>query len=172
MKIIKIILDSVSYVFYFLLILVAFFTITSNSSLLGNYQSFLIRSGSMEPTIMTGDVILIKTMKTYGEKDVITFKEQNDRIVTHRILKEIEKSGEITFITKGDANRSIDNDDVVPTQILGKVVFIVPKLGFLATFVHTPLGLMLTIIIPALLIIIDRILKITSSTSTTNRLYR
>lgn len=163
MKTIKIILNGVSYLFYFLLILVGFFTITSNSSLFGTYQSLLIRSGSMEPSIMTGDVILIKTMEEYIEKDVITFKEQEERIVTHRIVKETNEAGKKAFITKGDANRSIDNDVVEPAQVLGKVVFIVPKLGFLATFVRTPIGIAVMIMIPGFLIVIDRIIKIKST---------
>ena len=163
MKAIKIILNGVSYLFYFLLILVGFFTITSNTTIFGRYKSLLVRSGSMEPTIMTGDVILIKAMEEYIEKDVVTFKEQGERIVTHRILKETEKEGSVEFITKGDANRSIDNDIVKPENIMGKVIFVVPKLGFLATFVRTPLGLMMIIIIPAILIVLDRVIKLKST---------
>jgi signal peptidase len=125
----------------------------------------------MEPTIMTGDVILIKAMETYDEKDVVTFKEQGERIVTHRILKETEKAGNVEFITKGDANRSIDNDVVKPENIMGKVMFIVPKLGFLATFVRTPIGIALMIIIPGFLIVMDRVIKIKSAKPSNKNLY-
>ena len=163
MMLIKLLLNLSAYIFYALIILTAFITITSYMTMSGGLRSLLIRSGSIEQTIMTGDVILIKVMETYGEKDVVTFKEQGERIVTHRILKETEKEGSVEFITKGDANRSIDNDIVKPENIMGKVIFVVPKLGFLATFVRTPLGLMMIIIIPAILIVLDRVIKLKST---------
>ena len=171
MMLIKLLLNLSAYIFYALIILTAFLTITSYMTMSGGLRSLLIRSGSMEPTIMTGDVILIKVMETYGEKDVVTFKEQGERIVTHRILKETEKEGSVEFITKGDANRSIDNDIVKPENIIGKVMFIVPKLGLLATCVRTPLGLMIIIIIPAILIVMDRVMKIKSAKSSYKNSY-
>ena len=61
MKIIHIILNFFSYIFFFFAVIAVLVTISSNTQLLGQYQSFLVRSGSMEPTIMTGDVIVIKT---------------------------------------------------------------------------------------------------------------
>ena len=119
----------------------------------------------MENTIMTGDIILIKSMQQYNKYDVITFKEGGDRIVTHRIIQVNEgEAAKSDFITKGDANRSIDNDTVRQEQILGKVMFVVPKVGFLVAFAKSPFGLIILILIPSALLIIDRLIKMSQTT--------
>jgi len=165
MKIIRAIVNSASYIFFIILAIAAFFSITANSSLLGNYKSYVIQSGSMENTIMTGDIILIKSMQQYNKYDVITFKEGGDRIVTHRIIQVNEgEAAKSDFITKGDANRSIDNDTVRQEQILGKVMFVVPKVGFLVAFAKSPFGLIILILIPSALLIIDRLIKMSQTT--------
>ena len=160
MKIIHIILNFFSYIFFFFAVIAVLVTISSNTQLLGQYQSFLVRSGSMEPTIMTGDVIVIKTFPQYQKNDVITYKEGGERIVTHRIIEETKENGQTAFITKGDANRSIDNDTVAPNQIIGKVMLMIPKMGFLVSFSQTPMGFATLIIIPSVLLIIDQLVKV------------
>ncbi|KKQ36980.1 MAG: Peptidase S26B, signal peptidase [Candidatus Roizmanbacteria bacterium GW2011_GWA2_37_7] len=105
MKIIHIFLNVVSYLFFLLLLIVGFLTLSSNTSLLGSYESLLVRSGSMEPTIMTGDVIFAKQLNQYNKNDVVAFKDEGDRVITHRIVKIDESDGQLTFITKGDANQ-------------------------------------------------------------------
>jgi len=159
MKIIQAILNSISYIFFILLAIVAFFSVSANTGLLGNYKSLVVQSGSMENTIMTGDIILIKAIQQYNKNDVVTFKEADERIVTHRIIKVQDDSDNTVFITKGDANRSIDNDTVKSDQVLGKVMFVVPKIGFLVAFAKSPFGLVILILIPATLLIIDRVIK-------------
>jgi len=113
----------------------------------------------MEPTIMTGDVILAKKIVQYNKNDVITFKDEGDRIVTHRIVALDESDNDLTFITKGDANRSVDNGTVKPEKVIGKVTFVIPKIGFLMSFVKTLPGLSIMILVPAALLIIDQIIK-------------
>jgi len=160
MKNIQATLNSISYIFFILLAIVAFFSVSANTSLLGNYKSLVVQSGSMENTIMTGDIILIKALSQYNKNDVVTFKEADERIVTHRIIKVQDDSDNTVFITKGDANRSIDNDTVKPEQILGKVMFVIPKIGFLVAFAKSPFGLVVLILIPATLLIVDRVIKL------------
>lgn len=159
MKFFQTILNSISYIFFIFLAIVAFFSVSANTSLLGNYKSLVVQSGSMENTIMTGDIILIKALSQYNKNDVVTFKEVSERIVTHRIIKVQDDSDTAVFITKGDANRSIDNDTVKSEQVLGKVMFVVPKIGFLVAFAKSPFGLVVLILIPATLLIVDRVIK-------------
>lgn len=159
MKFLQTVLNSISYIFFILLAIVAFFSISANTGLLGNYKSLVVQSGSMENTIMTGDIILIKALSQYNKNDVVTFKEISERIVTHRIIDVQDDSDREIFITKGDANRSIDNDTVKPEQVLGKVMFVVPKIGFLVAFAKSPFGLVVLILIPATLLIVDRVIK-------------
>jgi len=159
MKIIHIFLNVVSYLFFLLLLIVGFLTLSSNTSLLGSYESLLVRSGSMEPTIMTGDVIFAKQLNQYNKNDVVAFKDEGDRVITHRIVKIDESDGQLTFITKGDANRSIDNGTILQENIIGKVVFVIPTIGFLMSFVKTPPGLIIMIVFPAFLLIIDQVIQ-------------
>lgn len=109
----------------------------------------------MEPTIMTGDVIVVKGQMDYKVRDVTTFKDSNNHIVTHRVIE--IKNG--VFVTKGDANRTTDNGNIQFNQIIGKVVFILPKLGFLVVFSKSIPGVVIFMVIPGIYIIVSEILK-------------
>jgi signal peptidase len=141
------------------LLLIVITTIMTNTHILGGYQSFLVQSGSMEPAIMTGDIIVIQKQNGYNKNDVITFRADTDRIVTHRIMSQDIKNGKTLFITKGDANRSEDNDVVEQENVMGKVTLVIPKLGYFIAFSKSPFGFALLIVFPATALIIDQLLK-------------
>lgn len=159
MKTLNVILNLISYLFFALLVVTVFVILTSNGQFLGKFRSFLVLSGSMEPTIMTGDIIVIQQANTYDIQDVVTFKDAGDRVVTHRIMEKKVEDDTTVFKTKGDANRSADNDSVSPSSILGKVTLVIPKLGFLVGFTKTLPGFIAMILIPTVLLIIDQLLK-------------
>lgn len=119
-------------------------------------QSLVVLSGSMEPTIKTGSLILTTATDTsYLQKgDIITFQkdENRDIPVTHRV-EEVKDNG--SFITKGDANDTIDNIEVLPSQVQGKLLVSIPWLGYVVTFSKSLYGIILLVIIPAFLIIIN-----------------
>ncbi len=79
-----------------------------------------------------------------------------EEIVTHRIVQ----IGGNVYLTKGDNNIAVDQEKVVPRLIIGKVVFIIPDVGYLLFFAKTKAGLWLTIILPALSIIVCEIVKL------------
>ena len=114
----------------------------------------------MEPSIMTGDVIIIKEINHYLINDVITYYDHNGRVVTHRIIEESDQGGEITFVTKGDANQSNDPHPVEPTNVHGKVVFTLPKVGYLVRFSQTKAGIILLILAPIIIIAYEEVIKI------------
>ena len=95
----------------------------------------------------------------YHQRDVITFVGLDNRVVTHRIIS-FKKNN---YLTKGDANRSEDEAAVKRENILGKVILIVPKIGFLVGFAKSPLGLVLLIMVPAGLLIASELLSIYSN---------
>lgn len=132
------------------------YALLSNGALSGKLHSYLVQSGSMEPTIMTGDVIFVSAQESYMKNDVITFKENDGRIVTHRIMD--VQSG--AFTTKGDANRTEDNGSVSPKNVIGKVFFTVPKLGYLVSFSRTLPGFVILIAVPSLLLIIIQVFSL------------
>ncbi len=93
----------------------------------------VIVSGSMVPEINIGDVIIVKEAE--GEQmevgDVILY-QLADVKVAHRIIEKMENNGQITFVTKGDANEAADAEAVYPQQVLGEIVYVVPKAGWVS----------------------------------------
>ena len=64
-------------------------------------KPYVVLSGSMEPVIPVGSVVIIDQSKTaVSARDIAAFS-RNGQTVTHRIIKETEDG----FITKGDANK-------------------------------------------------------------------
>ena len=85
---------------------------------INGYAMLEVVSGSMEPTIYKGDIIIINTKdKDYKENDIITFRGKEGEFVTHRIIEIDDK----TMITKGDNNNSED-DPIKISSIVGKYV--------------------------------------------------
>ena len=105
------------------------------------YSGLIILTGSMEPAYHPGDIILIHEQNDYNVRDVITF-HQRGMIVTHRI---IAKEG-TTFTTHGDANNSAD-EPIQLSDIEGKVLKRVPKLGQAILFLQTPLGIVSLVVV-------------------------
>jgi signal peptidase I len=132
------------------------------SGLMGDAEIKIVQSGSMEPSIRTGSIVLIAPQPSYGVGDVITFTSTDSDVpTTHRIMEvKVDDAGATWFLTKGDANENFDTAPVAATDVLGAVRFSVPYLGFLFDFARTPLGFALLIGIPAFLIIIDEVEKI------------
>lgn len=97
------------------------------------YAPRVILSGSMEPQIKIGDVVIIHKIEGKDAQvgDVILFPYQKDMKVTHRIIGLSEKQGTKLFTTKGDANPEPDVDLVPVDNVQGKVVAVVPKVGWL-----------------------------------------
>ena len=95
----------------------------------------VILTGSMEPLIMPGDVVLVHKISNEDEiyelskGDIINFKRGNI-IITHRIKEVLkDEAGNLSFETKGDNNNAIDEEKVQPNDIRGTVIKVVPKLG-------------------------------------------
>ncbi len=166
MKTIRFILQLANWAILILITVMAIYFIAPKFSGYSGYQSFVVQSGSMEPTIMTGDVIISK-LKTgteaYQLNDVVTFNTNSDgntRIVTHRIIKISDENNNTNYYTKGDANRSEDEDFVSRDQIIGKVVFNIPRLGYFVSFAKTLPGLILLVLIPATIYILNELVRI------------
>lgn len=138
------------------LIVLAIFFLLSQLNLPGNYKIFLVQSGSMSPALKTGDVVIVKPVSKYQPNDIITFNSHQNFTVTHRIIKVDNQN----FITKGDANPVTDQNQISESQILGKVIFTIPKIGYFIMFVKSLPGLITLIIIPSTLIIYQEFLDI------------
>ena len=115
-------------------------------------------TGSMEPTVPVGSIVIIKPTdpNTLQKGEIICFKFSGSTSITHRITN-ITNEG---FITKGDANEDPDTWTVGKENVIGKLIFIIPYIGYIGYFVKTPIGFTLLIIIPATLLIILEIRNI------------
>jgi signal peptidase len=109
----------------------------------------VVLSGSMEPTLSTGDLLIIAKQDSYQVDDVVVF-QANRMAVVHRIVELYEKpvqgeDGEEIqqmAITQGDANNTPD-DPIQVSQIKGTVVFRLPIVGYLINMIKTPIGTIL-----------------------------
>jgi signal peptidase len=90
----------------------------------------IISSGSMRPTLDTGDVVVLEKVNTESIEigDIIQYNMQNVSTI-HRVQNIICEQNSLTFITKGDANTAADVNSVSPRQITGKAIFTIPKIG-------------------------------------------
>jgi signal peptidase len=117
----------------------------------------------MEPTIHAGSLALTVPVNpiSLSPGDIVAFASPNDAKVTilHRI-DSIKSTDPLRFSTKGDANNSPDDWDVVDVGILGKYVFSIPYLGALANNISKPVGFIAVVIIPAVIFIILQIINI------------
>lgn len=106
------------------------------------FRLFVVSSGSMSPAVTTGSLAVVRRSGAYGVGDVITFREPvGSGYITHRIVEVTREGGAVFFVTKGDANESPDLEPVIPDMVDGRVVFHVPRLGYLVSFLRTGPGL-------------------------------
>lgn len=108
-------------------------------------QPFTVLSGSMEPTYHTGSLIYVKKVdyRTLEVGDAITFMLDENTVATHRIVGIVpdEEDPEVVrYRTKGDANEAEDGGLVHYKNVIGKPVFTIPKLGYIASYVQNPPG--------------------------------
>ena len=124
------------------------------------FRIYSVQTGSMQPTIRIGDLIFVKEEDNYIEGDVITFFSGTGKsrvVMTHRIK---EMNTDNTYTTKGDANTVTDVETVSKEDILGRYFFKIPLLGYPINLVRTPLGFLILIVIPSVIIGYEEVKKI------------
>ncbi|PKM73087.1 MAG: signal peptidase I [Firmicutes bacterium HGW-Firmicutes-16] len=98
----------------------------------------VVLTGSMEPKIMPGDIVLVE--KISGERvnvgDVVMYYSEDDINITHRIIEKNNESGVIQYVLKGDNNPSADQKSVSTEQIKGRVIGTIPELGKLTLYLR------------------------------------
>lgn len=147
---------------------------------LPKYNAYVVLSGSMEPKIKVNDVVVTKKedLSKLKKEDVITFASSDSRfygvIVTHRI-KEIYYDSNLqkySFKTKGDNNNTEDLALAEGNRVIGKVIFKIPLIGYIQTFLATKGGWIIVVLIPCLAIISYDILKLLKLLNRKTRLIR
>jgi signal peptidase len=155
-----------NFIKHFALVLVfifGFFLFLTSYNIAG-VRSFIVKSGSMEPAISTGSIVVTQSIHPSYLKqgDVITFirpTEERD-FITHRVLGIATRNDYISITTKGDKNNVADSWQVGGGNVIGKVYFSIPWLGYVLSFVQSKLGILLFILIPAIYILVEEISSI------------
>jgi len=119
------------------------------------YKPFIVLSGSMEPAIQAGDLIITKVIEAekVAEGDIIAFQAEKNTIVTHRVTDVRTEEG-LSFLTKGDANTGADAKAVGVGELEGIYLCRLAGVGNFAMFLQTPLGMLLFVITPLCLFIL------------------
>ncbi|WP_416729828.1 signal peptidase I SipW [Fictibacillus sp. JL2B1089] len=161
-KIKKWISSIITTLLFMTLVFTAFVVISSKASggepNVFGYQLKTVLSGSMEPGIQTGSIIAIKPggeMTRFKKGDVVTFKESEGMLITHRI-HEIRGSGDnLHYITKGDNNDAADLEPLIPKNIVGEYNgFTIPYIGYLLSTAQSKTGSALLLVLPGILLLI------------------
>lgn len=106
---------------------------------------FVVQSGSMEPEIRTGSVVYVTAVEEDDLEvgDVITFQLTETVKGTHQIIEILGKeegTGKLMFRTKGTANEHADEGYVTIDEVVGKVRFSLPYVGYAIAYIQQPPG--------------------------------
>lgn len=140
-----------------LLAVVLPFVVYAVPQVVGADQSYVVLSGSMEPTISPGDAIIVESVEPSAieEGDVITFtRDGNAYTTTHRVTEIRDSEAGLEFRTKGDANAQADQAPVAASQVegrvasIGGVALVIPLVGNVVQFAGTTVGFGVLVVVP------------------------
>lgn len=149
-------------IFFVLLLITALYLLVP--ILTGSTKLLVVLSGSMHPMMRVGDMVVVNTVspEELVSGDVMAFKDPGGRpntLITHRIIS-IKEGKERVFQTKGDANEEKDNFVVPASDVVGKLVFVLPFAGYLPKASKNSLLFCLMILLPSVLIVLDELRNI------------
>lgn len=96
----------------------------------------VVITGSMEPAVSVNDMVVIHEQESYEPGDIVSY-QSGSMLVTHRV-RLVTDGG---YITRGDANNT-DDGEIAKEAVVGKVVLVIPKVGYAIAFLQTPLGML------------------------------
>lgn len=120
------------------------------------WKPFIVLSETMENEIMDGDIVVVKQIDTnlLEDNDIVAYKNNNEMVIISRII-EIEKEDEKTkYKIKVDNSSNKDMEYILPEQIEGIYKFRIAKLGNFAIFIQTPIGMIVFLSIPLILLLL------------------
>ncbi len=121
-----------------------------------------VQTASMAPTFRPGDALIVMPVKVkdlhLGE--VISYQTVQDSrvIISHRLVGIDNRTGWLT--TAGDALRTTDKS-IPPSQLVGRAVAVILKFGLVLDFLRHPIGLALSVYLPAILIVVTEARRLT-----------
>ncbi len=131
------------------------------------FKLFVLTSGSMEPALSAGTLVITQPRQRYYPGEVVTFnremtvgRKKRSLVVTHRVLSSSKTDDGFVYQTKGDSNQSPDEEILNHNSIYGKALMAVPLIGFLLMWPYSSIGFYFLIILPALLILCSQVFTI------------
>lgn len=132
-----------------LLAAVSPFAVFAVPQVIGADDGFVVLSGSMEPALSPGDVVIVDASAPVAVGDIITYRTGTDTVpTTHRIVGVQDGRYE----TKGDANGNADAGLVGSEAIIGRVVLTIPVVGHVILWANTPVGYVTFVVAPLVLL--------------------
>lgn len=120
---------------------------------------FVVSSSSMVPNLEIGDIIVVSGNTDFEDlkvDDIIVFDEPGygSKVIVHRVI-EIYDDVIRRIVTKGDHNLAPDDWRVTSGDYIGKVVFSIPKVGYLTTALVPPMNYIVIVIVIATIFMLE-----------------
>lgn len=136
-------------------------------STVGGFTMMVVQTGSMTPKFPIGCMVIAKKTDAAALKkgDVISFyssdPDLNGMVVTHRITEVVDNSdGELSFVTKGDANQLTDRFEAQSSNIIGKVIYKSTLLGKIKNIREKPSAFFFALVVPMIAIISYEVISV------------
>lgn len=129
------------------------FVVFAVPQVVGADHGFVILSGSMEPGLSPGDVVIVAATADVAAGDIVTFDDGNAVPTTHRVVGTADGQ----FVTKGDANEEPDSRLVAREDLVGRVVLSIPLVGHVILWANTPTGYVAMVLAPLGLLLVTEL---------------
>jgi len=144
--------------------LVACIVLFTVASLLAGYRPFTVLTGSMEPTISPGDVVVVKKISPLDASvgGIVTFSdpEGTGQLITHRVRSIRARGSKVDFQTEGDANNVAERWTVARDGQIGKVTGRIPLIGNALVYLTGGTARLLLVVLPLMLLALIEIWRI------------
>lgn len=128
------------------------------------FHTFTVRSGSMTPTIRTGDLIVTRTIAPSAARpgDIVTFHnpEFDGDLTTHRVRSMRADGDQLRFVTRGDANSASESWSVDADGSIGRLSYRVPLVGYALSRIGSEPGRLALVGLPALILLALGLMRI------------
>jgi signal peptidase len=120
-------------------------------------HTYAVQSGSMTPTIDTGDLVIARTIApseaSIGDIDMFKDPEGTGRLISHRVRAVHDRGGRSYFVTRGDANTGFERWNVPDAGTIGEISYRIPKVGFVLGRIGSTPGRIALVVLPAILLL-------------------
>lgn len=136
---------------FVVMLLVAGLVVLNQTYWKQKYRFYTVLSGSMEPALHVGSIVVVTAKQNYQVGDIVTAQigTNGKQTVTHRIFSIDQNDREEQIMLKGDANEDPDLSLLTHKQIVGAVVFSIPFIGKIIEYSKTQQGFIFIVVIPA-----------------------